>query len=56
MRCWLQGDKLIWRRTKFKLVAYESNLLGSNNVKDNVLGLGMKGMLGFAGNLSSLGP
>ena len=28
----LTGDKLSWRRTKFKLVAYVSNLLGSNNV------------------------
>ena len=33
MRCQLHGDKLSWRRTKFKLVAYVSNLLGSNNVK-----------------------
>ena len=48
----LIGDKLSWRRTKFKLVAYVSNLLGSNNVKYNVLGEGMKEVLGIAGDLS----
>ena len=32
IRCWLHVDKLSWMRTKFKLVAYISNLLGSNNV------------------------
>ena len=48
----LTGDKLSWRRTKFKLVAYMSNLLGSNNVKCNVLGEGMKEMLGIAGGPS----
>ena len=48
----LTGDKLSWRRTKFKLVAYMSNLLGSNNVKCNVLGEGMKEMLGIAGDPS----
>ena len=40
--CWLHSDKLCWRRTKFKLVVYISNLLGF----DNVLGEGMKEMLG----------
>ena len=52
MRCRLHGDKLSWRRTKFKLVAYVSNLLGSNNVKYNVLGEGMKEVLDIAGDLS----
>ena len=52
MRFRLHGDKLSWRRTKFKLVAYVSNLLGSNNVKYNVLGEGMKEMLGIAGDPS----
>ena len=50
MRCWLHDNKLSWRRTKFRLVAYISNLLGSNtNVKYNLLGEGMKEMLGIAG-------
>ena len=44
----LTGDKLSWRRTKFKLVAYVSNLLGSNNVRFNILGGGMKEVLGIA--------
>ena len=44
----LTGDKLSWRRTKFKLVAYVSNLLGSNNVMFNLLGEGMKEALGIA--------
>ena len=44
----LTGDKLSWRRTKFKLVAYVSNLLGSNNVRFNLLGEGMKEVLGIA--------
>ena len=33
IRCRLYGDKLYWRRTKFQLVAYISNLLGSYNVQ-----------------------
>ena len=45
----LTGDRLSWRRTKFKLVAYVSNLLGSNNVRFNVLGEGLKEMLNIAG-------
>ena len=45
----LTGDRLSWRRTKFKLVAYVSNLLGSNNVRFNLLGEGMKEVLNIAG-------
>ena len=45
----LTGDKLSWRRTKFKLVPYLSTLLGSNNVRFNLLGEGMKEMLNIAG-------
>ena len=45
MRCWLHGDKLSWWRTCFKLVAYMLQLLGSNNVKFNLLGDKIKGML-----------
>ena len=41
----LNGDKLRWRRTKFKLVAYMSNLLGSTNVRYNLLGEGIKEVL-----------
>ena len=41
-----------WRRMKFKLAAYVSNFLGSNNVKYNVLGEGMKEMLGITGDPS----
>ena len=52
LRCRLHGDKLSWRRTKFKLVACVSNLLGSNNVKSNVFGKGLKEMLGIAGDPS----
>ena len=52
VRCRLHDDKLCWRWTKFKLVAYISNLLGSNNVKYNVLGKGMKEMLGITGDPS----
>ena len=44
----LTGNKLSWRRTKFELVAYVSNLLGSNNVRFNLLGEGMKEMLNIA--------
>ena len=36
--------KLEARRTKFKLVAYISNLLGSDNVKYNILGKELKEM------------
>ena len=39
------GDKVSWRKTRFKVVAYISNLLGSNNVKYNVLGKETKEML-----------
>ena len=35
MKGQLTGDKLSWRQTKFKLVVYVSNLLGSNNVRFN---------------------
>ena len=49
MKGLLTGDKLSWRRTKFKLVAYVSNLLGSTNVRFNLLGEGMKEMLNIAG-------
>ena len=41
----LTGDKLSWRRTKSKLVAYVSNLL----VRLYLLGEGMKEMLNIAG-------
>ena len=43
---------LSWKCAKFKLVADISNLLGSDNVKYNVLGEGMKEMLGIAGDPS----
>ena len=43
MRCRLHVDKLCWRRTKFRLVAYISNLLGSDNVKYNILDEGSTG-------------
>ena len=43
----LTGDKLSWRRKKFKLIAYVSNLLGSNNVRFNLLGE-MKEVLSIA--------
>ena len=49
MKGWLTGDRLSWRRKKFKLVAYVSNLLGSNNVRFCLLGEGMKEMLNIAG-------
>ena len=45
MRARLHCDKLSWRRTRFKLIAYMSQLLGSNNVKFNLLGEEMKGMI-----------
>ena len=35
-------------RTKFKLVAYISNLLGSNNVMYSILGEEMRKMLSIA--------
>ena len=34
----LTGDKLSWRRTKFKLVAYLTHLLRSDNVRYTSLG------------------
>ena len=34
----LTGDKLNWRRTKFKIVAYLSHLLKSNNIRLTLLG------------------
>ena len=49
MRCRLHSNKLSWRRTRFKLVAYMSNLLGSNNVKYSILAKKMKVMLVIAG-------
>ena len=49
MKGQLTGDKLSWRQTKFKLVAYVSNILGSNNFRFNLLGEGTKDMLNIAG-------
>ena len=49
MQCQLHGNKLSWRRIRFKLVAYISNLLDSDNVKCHILGEGMKEMLDIAG-------
>ena len=34
----ISGDKFSWRRTKFKIVAFLSHLLGSNNVRFTSLG------------------
>ena len=34
----LTGDKLNWRRTKFKIVAYLSHLLKSDNIRLLLLG------------------
>ena len=45
MRGRVHCDKLCCRRTRFKLIAYISNLLGSNNVKFNLLGEELKEML-----------
>ena len=45
MRCRLHGNKLSWRRTRFKSVAYISNLLGSDNVEYIILAEEMKEML-----------
>ena len=45
IRCQLHGDKLSWSRTRFKLVSYISYLLGSDNVKYNILGKELKEML-----------
>ena len=45
MRCWLNDDEFSWWRTKFKLVAYISNLLGSNDIKFDILGEELKEML-----------
>ena len=42
IRCQLHGDKLSWSRTRFKLVSYISYLLGSDNVKYNILGKELK--------------
>ena len=42
MRCLLHFDKLSWKGMTFKLAAYVSNLLGSNNVRFNLLGKSMK--------------
>ena len=50
MKGWLTGNKLSWRRTKSKLVAYVSNLLGSTNVRFILLGEGMKEVLNIAGS------
>ena len=41
----LLGDPLSWRRTRFKLIAYLSNLLGSNNCRLMQLGERLKTML-----------
>ena len=45
MRCRLHCDKLNWRGTRFKLIAYISHLLCSNNVKFNLLGKELKKMM-----------
>ena len=45
MRCKLHGVNLSWRSTRFKLVAYESKLLGCNNVRFNILDKELKEML-----------
>ena len=45
MQSRLTGDPLSWRRTRFKLIAYLSNLLGSNNVRLMQLGERLKAML-----------
>ena len=34
----LTGDKLSWQRTKFKIVAFLSHLLSSNNIRFTSLG------------------
>ena len=45
MQSRLTGDPLSWRRTRFKLIAYISNLLGSINVKKKQLGESLRAML-----------
>ena len=45
MQSRLTGDPLSWRRTRFKLIAYLSNLLGSDNVRLTQLGENLKAML-----------
>ena len=45
-------NRIFAQGLRFNLVAYISNLLGSNNVKSNVLGEGMKEMLGIGGDPS----
>ena len=45
------GDELSWWRTKFKLVAYISNLLGSNNVKFKILGKELKQRLNICSDI-----
>ena len=41
----LTGDKLSWRRTKFKLVTYISHLTKSNNDKYSSLGHEIRGLI-----------
>ena len=41
----LTGDKLSWRRTKFKIVAYISHLLKSNNDRYSSLGNEIRGLI-----------
>ena len=41
----LSGDKLSWRRTKFKIVTYISHLLKSNNDKYSALGDEIRGLI-----------
>ena len=45
MQSRLTGDPLSWRRTRFKLIAYLSNLLGSNNGRMMQLGESLRAML-----------
>ena len=45
VQSWLLGDPLSWRRTRFKLIAYLSNLLGSDNVRLVQLDENLKAML-----------
>ena len=52
MRCQLHGNKLSWWRTRFKLVAYISNLLGSNDVKYNILDEELKEMLNMCSDIA----
>ena len=41
----LTGDKLSWRRTKFKIVAYISHLFRSNNDRYSSLGDEIRGLI-----------